>query len=86
MDARIFDIKLLFCGFNDFVAKHRTIKDTFKEKSETDQYIYKLYLYSRPFISDTQKDYMWDYIQDDISELDFMNACVHILKKKNKTQ
>ena len=82
MDAKIFDIKLLFCGFSDFIAKRNTIKETLITKSDVDQYIYKLYLYSRPVISDSHKDYMWDYLQSDISEFDFMAYALHTLRKK----
>lgn len=73
MDKEIFDNGLLFYGLDDFVTKRNIIKEILPTKSLKEQYIYKLYLYSRPFISETWKDYMWDYLQSDITELIFMS-------------
>lgn len=73
MDRDIFDNRLLYYGLDDFVNKRMSIKAIFACKSRKDQYLYKLYLYSRPFINDTWKDYMWDYLQSDMNEADFMS-------------
>lgn len=72
MDRDIFDHRLLFYGLDDFVIKRASIKAIFSCKSCKDQYLYKLYVYAAPFINDTWKDYMWDYLQSDISDLEFM--------------
>lgn len=69
MDSDIFDNRLLFYGLDEFMVKRKVIKQVLFEKTIREQYIYKLYLYSRPFISETWKDLMWDYIQNDIDEL-----------------
>lgn len=73
MDKDIFDNDLLFYGLDDFFIKRHKIKEVLPTKSIKDQYIYKLYLYSRPFINDTWKDYMWDYLHNDIDELYFIS-------------
>ena len=69
MDKDIFDNDLLFYGLDDFMAKRHKIRDVLFTKTLKEQYIYKLYLYSRPFISETWKDYMWDFLQNDIPEI-----------------
>ena len=73
MDKDIFDNRLLYYGLDDFYAKRVAIKTIFACKSIKDQYLYKLYVYSRPFINDVWKDNIWDYLQNDIPEYEFMN-------------
>jgi hypothetical protein len=72
MDKDIFDNNLLFYGLDDFVTKRNIIKAILPTKTIKEQYIYKLYFYSRPFISETWKDLMWDYLHGDLTELEFM--------------
>lgn len=83
MDREIFDKRLLFYGLDDFYAKRVQIKAIFNCKNMKDQYLYKLFIYSRPFISETWKDYMWDYLQNDINECDFTHN-YFILKRKHQ--
>lgn len=67
MDAEIFDSRLLFIGLDNFYNNREFIKLVFHTKSIREQYLYKLYVYSRPFITDHWKDLIWDYLQSDIS-------------------
>lgn len=71
MDTDIIDERLVIYGFEHFFQRRVIIKALFWTKTPKDRHIYKWYLYSRPFISDTVKNYMWDYLQGDISDLDF---------------
>lgn len=71
MDKDIFDNRLLYYGLDDFSTKRFSIKTIFRCKSIHDQYLFKLYVYSRPFINDTWKDYIWDYLQGDMEETEF---------------
>lgn len=83
MDKDIFDNRLLYYGLDEFFIKRASIKAIFACKSIKDQYLYKLYVYSRPFINDTWKDYIWDYLQSDIEEVEFMSA-YGIYKRKHQ--
>ena len=73
MDKDLFDERLLYYGLDEFVKNRRIIKEVFWEQDLKTQYIYKLYMYSRAFISDTWKDNMWDYLQNDIDEFTFIS-------------
>ena len=81
MDTDIIDERMVIYGFEHFFKRRVIIKTLFWTKAPRDQHIYKWYLYSRPFISDTAKNYMWDYLQDDISELDFVIAHQTCMRK-----
>lgn len=83
MDADFIDKRLLFYGFNDFFKKRMIIKALLPTKSIKEQYLYRWYLYSRPFISDKLKNFMWDYLQNDMSELDFVLVYSTCIKNKN---
>lgn len=72
MDKDIFDNRLLYYGLDDFARKRLSIKMILKFKSVKEQYLFKLYVYSRPFINDTWKDYIWDYLQGDMEEKEFV--------------
>lgn len=83
MDKDIFDNRLLYYGLDDFARKRLSIKMILKLKSVKEQYLYKLYVYSRPFINDTWKDYIWDYLQGDIGEQEF-SYFYNIYKQKHQ--
>lgn len=83
MDKEIFDERLLYYGLDDFVCNRKLIRKVFKEKSIKEQYIYKLYVYSRPFIKETWKDYIWDFLQGDIEEPIFIHEYT-IYKKRHR--
>lgn len=70
-DKELFDNRLLYIGINEFVAKRIQIKELLKLKSPKDHYLYKLWVYSRPFMSDSTKDVIWDYLNDYMNEFDF---------------
>ena len=72
MDADIIDSRLIFYGFEEFFYRRVLIKNIFQTKSLKDQRIYCWWLYSRPFITETLKNYMWEYLQGDISDYEFI--------------
>lgn len=83
MDKDIFDSRLLYYGLDDFYLKKETIRILFQCKSIKEQYLYKMYVYSRPFINDTWKDYIWDYLQHDIPDIEFASNYLQ-MKRKNQ--
>lgn len=83
MDRRFFDECLLYYGLDDFFKRKDIIKECFEKQSIDTQYLYKLYVYSRPFIKETWKDYIWDYLQNDIEEW-YLISEYSIYKRKNR--
>lgn len=83
MDRDLFDEGLLFIGFDEFYERRDEIKDLFWTKNIKEQYIYKLYVYSRPFINDTYKDYIWDYIHDDITIVELAHYYTFYKRRKH---
>lgn len=81
MDADIIDERMLIYGFEHFFKRRVIIKALFLTKTTKEQLIYKWYLYSRPYISETAKNYMYDYLQSDISDLDFVMAFRACMRK-----
>lgn len=84
METEIFDSRMLFWGLDDFVAKRVKIRSLFLCKGDKYKFVYKLYIYSRPFISETWKDFIFDYLWNDISEMEFMSAYTKMKSRNNK--
>ena len=83
MDKDLLDEGLLFIGFDDFFKRRESIKELFLTKNIKEQYIYKLYVYSRPFINDTYKDYIWDYLHDDITNAGLVHYYTFYKRRKH---
>lgn len=86
MDKDFFDERLLYYGLNDFYKRRLIIKTLFKCKTLKEQYLYRLYVYSRAFINDTWKDRMWEYIQNDITDEQFVEFYTLYMERKNINQ
>ena len=84
MDKKYFDECLLYYGLDDFFNKRNKIKECFIEKDIDNQYLYKLYVYSRPFIKEMWKDYIWDYLQGDIDDLYFASEYLQYKRKSRE--
>lgn len=81
MDIRFFDYRLLYYGLDHFYNNRHIIRDVLKEQTVDNAYLYKLYVYSRPFINDTWKDYIWDFLQNDIEDFEFANLYIEYKKR-----
>lgn len=81
MDIRFFDYRLLYYGLDHFYNNRYIIRDVLKEQTVDNAYLYKLYVYSRPFINDTWKDYIWDFLQNDIEDFEFANLYIEYKKR-----
>ena len=71
LDSEIIDKRLLFYGFEHFFKRRLIIKALLATKTREEKKIYRWYLYAAPFITDTVKNYMWDYLQGYIDESTF---------------
>lgn len=82
IDKDFFDNRMLYHGLDEFFQKRLIIKSLFKCKSFKDQYLYRLYVDSRAFISDTWKGRIWEYLQDDINDETFRFLYNEFMEKK----
>ena len=82
LDKEYFDPRMLYYGLDEFFMKRLIIKSLFKCKSFDEQYMYRLYVNSRPFINDSWKDRIWEYIQGDINDETFRFLYDEFMDKK----
>lgn len=83
MDKDFFDERLLYYGLDEFYRKRLIIKTTLMSLPRNEQFLYRMYVYSRAFISDTWKNNIWDYLQDDITEVELLNMYMDYQNKKS---
>lgn len=84
LESVFIDPRLSFRGMDDFWKRKYDIKECFKALDINQQYLYQWYLYSRPFIDDTTKNYIWDFLQDDMLDYEFaMVYCEYKKKHRN---
>lgn len=83
MDKDFFDERLLYYGLDEFYKKRLIIKTTLMSLPRNEQFLYRMYVYSRAFISDTWKNNIWDYLQDDITEVELLNMYMDYQNKKS---
>lgn len=82
MDKKFFDNRLLYYGLDEFYNNRLLIKSIYMCKSTEEQYFYHLYVYTRAFISDTWKDYIWEYLNGDIQDLAIRDLYAKYTRKK----
>ena len=58
----LFNNKLLFTTYKEFTAKRSVIIEEYNHMTSKEILIYRMYVYSRPFISDKRKDLIWEII------------------------
>lgn len=58
----MYDNVMTFYSLIDFYPKREIIKDNFDLLSLDDKIMYKMYVYSLPFMDDNTKDLIWEYI------------------------
>ena len=73
LDAELFERHMLFYTFEDFMKNRLHIKDTVSNYDYKQLVLYRLYIFSRPWIKDYFRGVIWDYLNDDIedAELEF---------------
>lgn len=85
MDEKFFDKRMLYYGLDEFFNKRIIIKTLLECKDNDYLYLYRMYVYSRGFINDTWKDYIWEYLNNDMNDLQFrLNYSDFINKKKHQ--
>ena len=58
------DKRLEFYGLLDFYPNKENLKMLYQELTIDEKYIYKMYVYSLPFMEDDIKDLIWEYLND----------------------
>ena len=82
IDSKFFDERLLYYGLEEFYNKRILIKSLYQCKSYDEIYLYRMYVYSRAFISDTWKNNIWEYLNNDISDKEFRDMYKLYMDKK----
>ena len=56
----LFDCKLTFSTYREFREKKKIIYDSYRLMNTQGKVIYRMYVYSRPLLTEKQKDYLWE--------------------------
>lgn len=82
MDSKFFDKRLLYYGLEEFYNKRLIIKTLYTYKNPEEIYLYRMYVYSRAFISDNWKNNIWDYLNGDKTDAEFRALYKEYMDKK----
>lgn len=58
----LFDVKLTFSTYKEFRRKSMIIIKAYRNMTAQEVVVYKMYVYSRPFIGDKIKEEIWNRI------------------------
>lgn len=72
----------IFYGFDEFFEKREQIRHEVDCMNLNQIFVYKLYVYSSPFITDYIRNSMWDYLMRDEEDLTLIK--VYADYKRNK--
>ena len=56
----LLDTRLVFSTFKEYKSRRGIIIRLFTHMNTQEVYIYQWYIFSRPLLSDKQKDFIWD--------------------------
>ena len=82
MDSKFFDKRLLYYGLEEFYNKRLIIKTLYTYKNPEEIYLYRMYVYSRAFISGNWKNNIWDYLNGDKTDAEFRALYKEYMDKK----
>ena len=74
----------MFYGPEDFFKRRERIREIVNDFDSTQLMVYRMYIYSTPFISEYFKNCMWSFLMHDGPDVDFVLAYVKIKSHKNK--
>ena len=81
---RFFPEIMEFYGFKEFFQKRIVIKEQFDLLDDSQQYIYRGYIYETPFVTDYIRNAMWDFLTGDCPEDNIVFIYSDYLRHKNK--
>lgn len=56
----LIEYNLLFSTYKEFKTKKQTIYSAYLKMNAQERVIYRMYIYSRPILTEKQKDYIWE--------------------------
>lgn len=59
-DYGLIEYQYLFSTYNEFREKCVIIKNAYAKWNKTEIALYRMYVYSRPFISEAKKELIWE--------------------------
>lgn len=84
VDSDILDRPLLYFGLDDFFKRRESIKELYISLDRRTKCIYKLYVYSRAYITEYWKNIIWDYLNDNVPEHEIVLAYGDEKRKKRR--
>lgn len=72
----------IFYGFDEFFDKRDAIRTEVDCMDINQIKIYRLYIYSTPFVTDYIRNNMWDFLMRDIEDYQFMQVYIDYKKSK----
>lgn len=64
----LFEYNLLFSTYKEYRSKKKLIIDKIIKMDVKNKAIYRMYVYSRPLLTERQKDFIWEEIANAIRE------------------
>lgn len=80
----LIDYKLLFSTYKEFKEKKRVIYENYVKMSVQEKVIYRMYVYSRPILTDKQKDYLWEEMNNYFRLVEDAKEINHEKEKTNR--
>ena len=72
----------IFYGFDEFFRKRNAIREEVDFMDHNQIVVYRMYIYSTPFVTDYIRNNMWDYLMRYESDLDMVKVYSDYKKSK----
>ena len=74
-----------FIGIKDFYIKSTYVKEIYNELTLQEKWEYKYYIYARPFLKDYFKDIIWEYLNEELGSIYYINELqLYCISRKSK--
>lgn len=60
----LIDYNLLFSTNREYKVKRKIIRENYERMNVQEKVIYRMYVYSRPLLTEKQKDYIWEELNN----------------------
>lgn len=60
----LIDYNLLFSTNREYKVKRKIIRENYERMNVQEKVIYRMYVYSRPLLTEKQKDFIWEELNN----------------------
>ena len=60
----LIEYNILFSTNREYKQKRKIIKEKYDKMNVQEKVIYRMYVYSRPLLTEKQKDYLWEELNN----------------------